>query len=134
MSVEQCQQCLKDVKVRQRLTANNGVLGHGLEVLANKDISASGGGDEDLTDRGGLLHGGDLVARDGGLESVDGVNLGDNDTGTHGVEGLGTSLSDITETGDNGDLASNHDIGGSLDTVDERLPAPVKVVELALGD
>lgn len=115
-------------------TANNGVLWHGLEVLANKDVTASSGGDEDLTKRSGLLHGSDLVAGNGGLESVDWVDLSNNDTGTHGVEGLGTTLADITETSDNGDLTGNHDISGTLDTIDERLAASVKVVELGLGD
>ena len=114
--------------------ADNGVLGHGLEVLANENVTAAGGGDEDLTDGSGLLHGGDLVAGDGGLEGVDGIDLSNENAGTHGVEGLGATLTDITETGDNGDLASNHDIGGTLDTVDERLTAAVKVVELGLGD
>jgi len=47
---------------------------------------------------------------------------------------LGThSLSDVTETSDDGDLASKHDIGGTLDTVDERLAASVVVIELGLG-
>nr|GFD56717.1 hypothetical protein [Tanacetum cinerariifolium] len=34
----------------------------------------------------------------------------------------------------NGDLASNHDIGGTLDTIDKGLTAAVKVVELGLCD
>lgn len=57
--------------------ADDGILGHDVEVLANEDVTAAGGGDEDLTLGSSLLHGGDLVARDGGLEGVDGVNLGD---------------------------------------------------------
>jgi hypothetical protein len=103
-------------------------------VLANEDVTAASGGDEDLALRGGVLHGDDLEAGHGSLESVDGVDLSDEDTGTHGVKGVSAALSDITETGDNGDLASNHDIGGTLDAVDEGLAAAVKVVELALGD
>jgi hypothetical protein len=50
------------------------------------------------------------------------------------VESLGATLTDITKTGDNGDLTSDHDIGGTLDTVDKGLTAAVKVVELGLGD
>tara|TARA_R110002003_G_scaffold28_16_gene1661 strand:- start:18704 stop:19177 length:474 start_codon:yes stop_codon:yes gene_type:complete len=50
------------------------------------------------------------------------------------VESLGAALADITETSDDSDLAGNHDIGGTLDTVDERLTAAVQVVELGLGD
>ena len=114
--------------------ANNGVVGHLLEVLASQDVTATGGGDEDLTLGSSLLHGGDLEAGDGSLEGVDGIDLSDDDAGTHGVESLGATLTDITETGDNGDLASNHDIGGTLDTIDKGLTAAVKVVELGLGD
>jgi hypothetical protein len=36
-----------------------------------------------------ILHGGDLVTSHGSLEGVDGVDLGDQDTGTVRAEGLG---------------------------------------------
>ena len=103
-------------------------------MTANKDITATSGGDKDLTNRGSSLHGVNLVTLDGSLEGVDGVDLSDNDTGTHGVESLGTTLADITVTGNDSDLTSDHDIGGTLDTIDEGLTAAVKVVELGLGD
>lgn len=122
------------VKDAIKLTADDGVIWHSLKVLASEDITATGGGNEDLTDLGGLLHGGDLVTGHSSLESVDGVNLGNEDAGTHAVEGHGATLTDITETGNDGDLASNHDIGSTLDTVDKGLTAAVKVVELGLGD
>ena len=114
--------------------ADNGVVGHSLEVLASENVTAASGGDEDLTDLGGLLHGGDLVTGHSGLEGVDGVNLGNEDASTHAGEGHGATLTDITETGNDSDLASNHDIGSTLDTVDKGLTAAVKVVELGLGD
>jgi len=114
--------------------ANNGVFGHSLEVLANENVTAASGGDEDLALGSGLVHGGDLVSRDGGLESVDGVDLGNENAGTHAAESIGTALANITETSNDGDLTSDHDIGGTLDTVDERLTAAVQVVELGLGD
>jgi hypothetical protein len=50
------------------------------------------------------------------------------------VQSLGATLTDITVTGDDTDLTGNHDIGGTLDTVDEGLTATVQVVELGLGD
>lgn len=126
----------RDVNLDIEVTnvADNGIVGHGLEVLANEDVTAAGGGDKDLALANSLLHGGDLETRDSSLEGVDGVNLSDDDTGTHGVESHGATLSDITETGDNGDLSGNHDIGGTLDTIDEGLTATVKVVELGLGN
>lgn len=114
--------------------ANNGVVLHDLEVAANEDVTATGGGDEDLTMGSGLLHGGNLEARDGSLESVDGIDLSDNNTSTHGSKSLSTTLADVTETSDDSDLTSNHDIGGTLDTINERFAASVKVVELGLGN
>lgn len=103
-------------------------------MLASKDITAASRGDEDLTKRSSILHGGDLVAGDSGLESVDGINFGNEDSGTHGVESLGATLSNVTETSDDSDLTSDHDIGGTLDTIDEGFSASVQVVELGLGD
>jgi hypothetical protein len=114
--------------------ADDGVVGHLLEVLSGQDVSASSGGDEDLSAGGSLGHGEDLVSRDGGLEGVDGVDLSDQDTGTHGTESHSTSLSDISESGNDGGLSGNHDIGGTLDSVDQGLTASVQVVELGLGD
>lgn len=114
--------------------AHNGVVRHLGEVLASDNVSATGGGDEDLTDLAGLLHGENLVARNRGLEGVDGVNLGNNDSGTERLKSLGAALSDISESGDNSGLTGNHNIGGSLDTVDQRLSASVQVIKLGLGD
>ena len=96
------------------------------------DVSAAGGGDEDLADWCSLLHGDDLEARNGSLESVDRIDLSDEDTSTHRVQSLSATLPDITEASDDSNLASNHDIGGTLDAVDQRLPAAVQVVELRL--
>jgi hypothetical protein len=126
--------CNVDFDIEVTDVADDGVVGHSLEVHAGKNVTATSGGDENLTLRSGLLHGGDLEAGDSSLKGVDGVDLGDNDTGTHAVESLGAALADITETSDNSDLSSNHDIGSTLDTVDQRLTAAVKVVELGLGD
>jgi hypothetical protein len=42
------------------------------------------------------------------------------------------TLSDITETGDDSDLTGEHDIGGSLDTIDEGLSASVLQVSIFL--
>jgi hypothetical protein len=44
------------------------------------------------------------------------------------------SLADVTEPSNNSDLSSKHDIGGTLDSVDEGFAASVVVVELGLGD
>ena len=71
------------------LLANDSVLRHDGEVGAGDDVPVAGGGNEDVGTVGSILHGGDLVTSHGGLEGVDGVDLGDQDTGTVGAEGLG---------------------------------------------
>ena len=114
--------------------ANNGVIGHNREVVASEDITAACRCHKDLSLRSSLFHGGDLVTRNGGLEGVDGIDLSNKDASTHAAESIGTALANITETSNDSDLASNHDIGGTLDTIDERLTAAVQVIELGLGD
>jgi len=69
--------------------ADNGILLHLLEVLADDDVSVTGGGNEDVGTGSGVLHGADLVTGHGGLEGVDGVDLGNENTGTVRSEGLG---------------------------------------------
>ena len=123
-----------DLDVEVADVADDGIVLHDGEVGTGDDVAAAGGGDEDLADWCSLLHGENLEARDCGLESVDRINLGDQDTSTHGVQCLGAALADITETSDNSDLASNHDVGSTLDAVDERFSAAIQVVELGLCD
>ena len=57
------------------LLGNNGILLHDLEVLRGDDITVASGGDEDVSTRGSIFHSGDFVAGHSGLESIDRVNL-----------------------------------------------------------
>lgn len=103
-------------------------------MLSSQDVSATSGCNEDLTLRSSLGHSGDLETRNGSLESVDRINLGDDDTSTERAESISTALSDISVTGNNSGLSGNHDIGGTFDTIEKRFTASVKVVELGLCD
>jgi hypothetical protein len=47
---------------------------------------------------------------------------------------LGRALAHIAVTGDDGDLAGDHHVGGALDAVDQRFAATIQIVELGLGD
>lgn len=116
------------------LTADDCVIGHLLKVFCTQDISASGGSDKDLANASSLLHSCNLVSGDSSLESVDRVDFGNNDTSSHSVKSHGTALTNITVTGNNRDLTSDHDISGTLDTIDQGLTATVQVVEFGLGD
>lgn len=116
----------------------------------SNDVPVASGSDEDVGTGSSILHGGDLVPGHGGLESVDGVNLGDQNASTIGLKGFGAlktakdqkakkglstySLTDVTESSDDSDLAREHDICSTLDSVDEGLAASVVVVKFGLGD
>jgi len=121
-----------DLDVEVADVAHNSIVRHRLEVAGLDDVTVTSGGNEDLANGGGLLHGEDRVAAHGRLQSVDRVNLGHNDAGTHRREGHGAALTDITVASNNGGLTSDHDVGGTLDAVNERLAAAVEVVELRL--
>ena len=68
---------------------HNSILGHDLKVLCRDDVAVPSSGDEDVRARRRLLHSRDLIAGHRSLESVDGVDLGDDDTSTVGTERLG---------------------------------------------
>jgi hypothetical protein len=71
------------------LLANNGILGHDRKVSTGDDVPVTSCGNEDVGAVSSILHGGDLVTGHGSLESVDGVDFGDEDASTVRFEGLG---------------------------------------------
>ena len=81
--------CDIDFDVEVTNVADDGVLLHDLKVLGGDDVSASGGGDEDIGLGSSLLHDGNFVPGHSSLEGVNGVDLGNDDTGTIGSERLG---------------------------------------------
>lgn len=94
-------------------------------MLGGDDIPVTGSGNKDIRPVSSLLHGANFVTCHGGLEGIDGVDLGDEDTSTVRFQRFGTTFTDITETGDDGDFTGEHDVGSTLDTVDEGFTASV---------
>jgi len=76
-----------DLTVEVADVADDGVILHLHEVFAGDDVLAPGGGHEDVAPGDGIIHGGHLESLAGGLESVDGVNLCDNDTAAETLQG-----------------------------------------------
>ena len=113
--------------------AEDGIVMHELNMRAVDDVLAASRGDKDATAWGGLLHGGDLEALHGSLQSVYGVDLGDDDARAERSERMGAALANVSVAGNDGYFARQHDVGSALDTVDKRLAAAVQVVELRLG-
>ena len=101
---------------------------------SGEDVTAAGGGDKDLALRSSLLHSGNFEASHSCLEGIDRIDFGHKNASTHVVESVSAALANVTEAGDDADLAGNHDVGSTLDAINERLLAAVQVVELGLGD
>src|SRR5690606_37482856 len=68
-----------------------------------------------------------------GLQGADRVNFGNPNLGAQGGQCLSTTFTHVTEAANHGDLAGNHHVGSTLDTVYQGLAAAVQVVELGLG-
>merc|ERR1712133_129624 len=108
-----------DLAVKVTDVADNGVVLHLEEVFAGEDVLAAGGGHEDVASGDSVVHGGDLVALAGGLESVDGVNLCNDDATAESSERSSASLADISVSGNKCNLSCQHDICGSLDSINK---------------
>ena len=104
------------------------------DVVHGDDVAVARGGDVNVANAEGALEGVYLEAFHRGLQGVDGVDLGDHDTGAVSAQAVGRALADVTVAANHGHLASDHDIGGALQTVGQRLAATIEVVELRLGD
>merc|ERR1719400_1990483 len=122
-----------DLTVKVPDVADDGVILHHHEVLASDNVLAASGGHEDVTPADSIVHGGHLETLAGGLEGIDGVDLCDDDTTAESLEGGSTALANVSVSGNQGNLACQHDISGSLDSINQRLPAAVQVVKLGLG-
>jgi len=86
-------------KGQEDLLGNNGILLHDLKVLADNDVSVTGGGNKDVGSGSSILHGSDLVTGHGSLEGVDGVDFGNDNSGTVRSERLGTLHVNLNSTG-----------------------------------
>jgi hypothetical protein len=121
-------------------------------MFRGNDVPVTGGSDKDIGAWRGILHGGNFIATHGRLERVDRIDFSNQNAGAVGAQRLGAlrgdcvsretvsqswcayALANVSETGDDGDLAGQHNVGGSLDTVNEGFAAAVVVVELGLRD
>ena len=123
-----------DLVVEVADVADDGLVLHRLHVVVGDDVVVAGGGDEDVGLVGGVVHGHHAVAFHRRLQRADRVDLGDPDLGRQRAQRLGGALAHVAVAADHGDLAGDHDVGGALDAVHQRLAAAVEVVELGLGD
>src|SRR3954453_22228859 len=107
---------------------------HPPHLLGGDDVAVARRGDEDVRRGDNVLERLDVVALHERLERADLVDLGDHDAGALGAQRGRRALADVAVAADDRDLAGEHDVGGAVDPVDERMAAAVEVVELRLRD
>ena len=79
-----------DLNVEVTNVGDDSVIEHDVKVLAGDDVPVTGGGDEDVGAGSSVFHGGDFVAGHGSLESIDWVDLGDENSSTVRFQRLST--------------------------------------------
>src|SRR5690606_34667887 len=113
--------------------AHDGLIFHAFHVRAVDHVVVTSGSHEDVSLVSGFFHGHNAVAFHRGLQGADRVNFGNPNLGAQGGQCLSTTFTHVTEAANHGDLAGNHHVGSTLDTVYQGLAAAVQVVELGLG-
>src|SRR4051795_6636260 len=123
-----------DLVVEVPDVADDRALLHPLHVGGGDDVEVAGRRDEDVGGLDHIVEGRDLVSVHRRLQRADRVDLGDDDTSALAAERLCAALADFAEAEHDRHLAAEHHVGCPVESVDERMPATVDVVELALGD
>jgi len=75
-----------DFIVKMSNVANDGVVLHLFHVGEGDDVAVSGGGGEDINLSDNVVDGVDFVSSHQSLEGTDGVDFGDNDSGSLSLE------------------------------------------------
>merc|ERR1712137_624211 len=102
-------------------------MAHLAHVLQLDDLLVTGCGNKDVGLVDDVLQGSDLEAGHARLKGADRVDFRDDDTRALRLERLAAALADVTVTSDPAGLAGQHDVGGTHDTVGQRVTATVNV-------
>ena len=99
--------------------ADDRVVLHLCHMSGGDDVEVAGGGDEEVGGINFVLEPDHFETFHRGLEGADGVDLGDLHPATLATKALGRALADVAVSAHHRDLAREHDVGGSHDSVDE---------------
>src|SRR5687768_16377797 len=106
---------------------------HLRHVVGGDDVLVARRGDEDVGRLNDILECRDLVAFHRRLQRTNRIDLRYHYPRARTFQSLRATLPDITIAADHGDFTRQHHVGSAKNAVGERVPAAVKVVELALG-
>ena len=91
---------------------------HPLHVLERDHVDVAAGGDINVAAAQRLFDSGDFVTFHRGLQSVDGIDLGDDDARALAAQRLRATFADVAVTTNYGDLAGKHHIERAIQSVD----------------
>src|SRR5215471_1544486 len=109
---------------------HNRLVFHPLHVFERDDIDVAAGGDVDIAAAERIFDGRHFIAFHGGLQRVDRIDLGNDHTRALATQRLGTTFAYVAIAGEDRDFAAEHHIERAIQSIDQRMPAAVKVVEL----
>jgi len=121
-------------------------------VLAGDDVPGAGSADEDVCTGSGVFHRRNLETGHSGLGGVDSVDLGDKNASAVRPQRLGAleqvyknklgyqwqlatyPLPEVTVASNSDILSGKHDVGSTLNTIDDGLAVSVAAVKPASGN
>lgn len=122
-----------DLVVEVANVANDGLIFHLRHMIMVDNVEVAGGGNKDIRLFAGVIHFDYPVSLHCRLQGADRIDLCDTHRSTKSAQRLGATFADISVSQYQSDLACDHDIGGTLDSVNQGFTAAVEVVELGLG-
>lgn len=114
--------------------SNNGIVLHFGEVVKGDNTFVSGGGDEDINVSNDIIQTDDFISLHASLKGTNGITFRNIHSGSTASHGSSTSLSNISEATNKYLLSRNHDISGSVQTVNQRVFASIDVIKFTLGN
>ncbi len=123
-----------DLVVEVADVADNGLVLHPRHMRGGEDVEVAGGSDKNVGGGDHVIHRTHLEAFHRGLQGADRVDFGNQHARALALERLRATLADLAVAADHRELARQHDVGGAIEPVDDRMPAAVDVVELRFGD
>ena len=114
--------------------ADDRLIFHPLHVLERDDVNVAGRGDVNVAAAERVFDRRDFETFHRRLKRIDRIDLGDDDARALAAQRLRAAFADVAIAADDRDFAGDHDVECAIQSVDERVPAAVEIVELRFGD
>ena len=114
--------------------ADDGLIAHAFHLRARDNVVIAGGSHDDVDLIAYVVEPDDAIAFHRCLQCADRVDFGYPDRSAQALERLRAAFAHVSVSTNDRDLAGDHDVGSSLDTVDQRFATAVEIVELRFCD